>query len=303
MKPEAKAVLISTGVVLGLCAAVALSAHTPPAEAARNTSGTMSLYTPGNPVTTGSAISSTWANNTLTDIASEITNSLDRNGRGSMSAALKLYAGTVSAPGLAFSSETSSGLYRAGAGDVRMSMGGTAVQQWTATGVSLTSTALFRNSGGFGYLHGPAAMASPTTANYSLLMDGSANTILNAPTGGAVSLRINGSSTPLFVDGSGTHIGSTGTAISASYGGTYSITEGAMLSGVCDTTAETLTGVSVGGVCVVSTDSELGATGNKAVWTDCYVSAANTVVVRICNASGSSYTFPALNFRVRVFQP
>lgn len=37
------------------------------------TNGTFSLYTPGNPVVTGTVIASTWANNTLNDIASALT--------------------------------------------------------------------------------------------------------------------------------------------------------------------------------------------------------------------------------------
>lgn len=42
--------------------------------------GTYTLYTPGNPVVTGTSISSAWANNTLNDIASAITQSWPRDG-------------------------------------------------------------------------------------------------------------------------------------------------------------------------------------------------------------------------------
>ena len=54
----------------------------------RNSSGTYSLYTPGNPVVTSTVISSTWANNTLADLASAITDSLSRTGDGGMQAPL-----------------------------------------------------------------------------------------------------------------------------------------------------------------------------------------------------------------------
>lgn len=47
---------------------------------ARNGSGTYSLPA-GNPVVTGTTISSTWANNTLTDIASALTGSLAADGQ------------------------------------------------------------------------------------------------------------------------------------------------------------------------------------------------------------------------------
>lgn len=96
------------------------------ALAGRNSGGTYSLPS-GNPVVTGTTITSTWANNTLSDIGTEITNSLDRQGRGSMSAPLKLTNGTVAAPALTFASETGSGLYRVGAGDWRQTVLGTAV--------------------------------------------------------------------------------------------------------------------------------------------------------------------------------
>lgn len=46
----------------------------------RNGSGTYSLPA-GNPVVTGTTISSTWANNTLTDIATALTQSLARDGQ------------------------------------------------------------------------------------------------------------------------------------------------------------------------------------------------------------------------------
>lgn len=47
-----------------------------------NGSGTFSLYSPGNPVVTGTTISSTWANNTLTDIANNgLTFCVTKNGQ------------------------------------------------------------------------------------------------------------------------------------------------------------------------------------------------------------------------------
>jgi len=47
----------------------------------RNSAGEYSLPA-GNPVAASTVISSTWANPTMEDVANEITNSLDRNGRG-----------------------------------------------------------------------------------------------------------------------------------------------------------------------------------------------------------------------------
>lgn len=53
----------------------------------RNGSGTYSLPA-GNPVVTGTTISSTWANNTLTDMATALTNSIAADGQTPITGAL-----------------------------------------------------------------------------------------------------------------------------------------------------------------------------------------------------------------------
>jgi len=57
---------------------------------ARNGSGTYNLYTPGNPVVTGTTISSTDFNNTMTDIASALTQSLSKDGQTAPTANLPM---------------------------------------------------------------------------------------------------------------------------------------------------------------------------------------------------------------------
>ena len=56
---------------------------------ARNGSGTYVLPA-GNPVTTGTTISSTWANNTLNDIATALTNSIAKDGQTTPTANLPM---------------------------------------------------------------------------------------------------------------------------------------------------------------------------------------------------------------------
>lgn len=75
------------------------------------------LYTlpAGNPVVTGTTITTTWANATLTDIADTLSDSLSRSGKGPMTAVLRGVDGNIGAPGFAFASETSLGIYRAAA--------------------------------------------------------------------------------------------------------------------------------------------------------------------------------------------
>lgn len=87
----------------------------------RNAGGVYTLPA-GNPVVTGTVIQSTWANPTLSDVANELTNSLDRAGRGSMTAPLKLADGTAAAPGLTFNTEPTSGIYRSAAGAIAFSI-------------------------------------------------------------------------------------------------------------------------------------------------------------------------------------
>jgi hypothetical protein len=97
----------------------------------RDSSGNYTLPA-GNPVVTGTTIESAWANTTLTDIANSLTNSLDRTGKGGMTAPLLLADGTVSLPTMAFVLEPTTGWYRAAAGDIRLSIAGTAVAKNTA---------------------------------------------------------------------------------------------------------------------------------------------------------------------------
>jgi hypothetical protein len=60
----------------------------------RNGSGTYSLPA-GNPVVTGTTISSTWANNTLTDIATALTGSLAADGQTTATGNLKMGANRI----------------------------------------------------------------------------------------------------------------------------------------------------------------------------------------------------------------
>ncbi len=55
----------------------------------RNGSGTYTLPA-GNPVVTNTTISSTWANNTLSDIATALTGSLAADGQTTATGALKM---------------------------------------------------------------------------------------------------------------------------------------------------------------------------------------------------------------------
>lgn len=105
----------------------------------RNTSGVYTLPS-GNPVVPGTTIDAAWANDTMEDLANEITNSLSRTGAGGMLSPFRIADGTVTVPGLAFLNETNTGLYRSGSGSAWVSVLGVNVAQFTSSGVSIPST-------------------------------------------------------------------------------------------------------------------------------------------------------------------
>lgn len=108
----------------------------------RNSSGTYTLPA-GNPVVPGDTIDAAWANDTMNDLATEITNSLSRTGAGGMLAPFRIANGTSSAPGLAFSNETNTGFYRAGTAEVWFVVQGVPILSWTSTGVALNTSKTF----------------------------------------------------------------------------------------------------------------------------------------------------------------
>lgn len=121
----------------------------------RNAAGVYSLPLP--PVVTGTTIAATFENTTDTDLAAEITNSLDRNGRGGMLAPFKIADGTVAAPGLAFTQDPDNGFYRIGADNWAAAVAGAQTLTFSvgridiagsiyATGVTLTGGVQFNRA-------------------------------------------------------------------------------------------------------------------------------------------------------------
>ncbi|CAB4171411.1 hypothetical protein UFOVP1095_33 [uncultured Caudovirales phage] len=60
---------------------------------AYNGSGTFNLYTPGNPTITGTTISSSWANNTLSDLATGLTTAVTKDGQTVTTGSIPFAAG------------------------------------------------------------------------------------------------------------------------------------------------------------------------------------------------------------------
>ena len=97
---------------------------------ARDASGNYTLPS-GNPVVTGTTITTTWANDTLADLANEMTNSLSRSGQGGMTTTMTFLDGTPAAPAIAFTSEPALGFNRPAVGQVGVAAGGANVARFT----------------------------------------------------------------------------------------------------------------------------------------------------------------------------
>ncbi len=119
--------------LVGAAFGVFLSHLGTPALASRNSSGTYSLPA-GQPVVSGTTITSATHNSFASDIATELTASLDRSGRGAMLAPLQLTNGTVAAPSLTFGTDADTGFYRVASNNPAITAGGVKVFECLATG-------------------------------------------------------------------------------------------------------------------------------------------------------------------------
>jgi hypothetical protein len=120
--------------------------------AARSSTGSYTAPVGANyPYQSGNVISSTQINALIADFIAEITNSLDRQGRGAMLAQLQCSAGSVATPGLAVG-ETGTGLYRPSVGDLWVTSSGINSTHFSSTHMStfrgLTVTTTTTNESG-----------------------------------------------------------------------------------------------------------------------------------------------------------
>ena len=101
------------------------------------TAGTFSLIA-GNPVVTATTISSTWANNTLSDIASGLSTCVLKDGTQTITAGIGFIAGSSANPSIYFTTDTSSGFYRPAANQLGFLISGAQVAKFTSTGLTVT---------------------------------------------------------------------------------------------------------------------------------------------------------------------
>lgn len=106
----------------------------------RNTAGNYTLPLP--PVVAGDTVESVWANSTLDDVGTALTDSLDRHGRGGMLAPFLFFDGSEDAPGAAFANQPGTGMWR-GASFLAFSVGGVAQLSIDSTGVTVAPASEF----------------------------------------------------------------------------------------------------------------------------------------------------------------
>lgn len=101
-------------------------------------SGSVYTLPPGTTATTLTAISSTDYNAFVNDVEASFNDIVD--GTVSWVAAVKASDGTVSAPGISFGSDTDTGLYRIGANNMAVAVGGVKLLDFASAAVSITGT-------------------------------------------------------------------------------------------------------------------------------------------------------------------
>lgn len=103
----------------------------------RNGSGSMSVP---NSFSSGTTASSSAVNANFTDVASEITNSLPRDGQAAMTGPMKAATGSASSPSMTFGSDTDTGFYRKSSDTIGIAVGGTEIGDISSRGISLIPT-------------------------------------------------------------------------------------------------------------------------------------------------------------------
>lgn len=107
---------------------------------ARNGTGT---YTPPSgifPAIDGTVISASDYNTVVNDLASAMTGSLPRDGQAPMSGTLKLADGTSAAPGVAWNSDATTGLFRPITNSLAITAGGVEQVRWVGGNTLMGST-------------------------------------------------------------------------------------------------------------------------------------------------------------------
>lgn len=113
---------------------------------ARDGNGTFTLPPGYESVTAGTDITADWANTVIPEIVDGLTDSLSRTGQGGMDPGtpLEFGDGTEGAPGITWTSESTTGFRRAGTNDQRAVVSGDDKMRWTATGIDMDVSGMWK---------------------------------------------------------------------------------------------------------------------------------------------------------------
>lgn len=101
-------------------------------------SGVFSINTAGQPVVTGTTITSTAFNLLTADLATGLSTCILKDGTQTATAGIPFYAGTVALPGIYFGSDTATGLYRIGLNNTGYTINGTKLLDLSSALVAVT---------------------------------------------------------------------------------------------------------------------------------------------------------------------
>ena len=149
-----------------------------------NGSGTFTLVA-GNPVVTGTTISSTVHNNTNNDFATGLSTAITKDGQTTLTANIPFAGfaatnvrvrsidGLVGTPGLTFENDTDCGFYRIGANNIGMALNGAKVMDFSTTQII-------------------SAINAGVAATKNFYLDGGGDTYLNESIGNVLDTVVGG---------------------------------------------------------------------------------------------------------------
>jgi len=148
----------------------------------RDSSGNYTLPAGINPVVSNTLIDVDWANPTLNDIATQLNNVLTRDGLLGPVVPFKVQDGTETLPGLAFNSQSNTGLFRPTATNaLGFSVLGVEIGRFATTGLTVTGALITTGN----TVLGDAATDTLNVGNGGIVKDASGNVgIGQMPSGG-----------------------------------------------------------------------------------------------------------------------
>lgn len=151
-------------------------------------SGTFTLYSPGNPVVTGTTIATSWANNTLDEIATGLTTCVLKDGTQTITADIPMAGFTLTGLGAGAAAGESVRYEQViTANGLKLSVGAALTGAGTTQGTALQLTSALNQITTAAAGSGVKLYASPAAGDIQVIYNGGANAVNVYPqTGGAI---------------------------------------------------------------------------------------------------------------------